>query len=112
MRFHLLSRLICLFAALALAVPFRAQQTAGKQTSGAFRWIDFHSPQDQNIVVWITRSLQVEKWTAIREIGVMYDAALVVTADRESPQSSPSDNSFTVWNGRSPATSSRRCSKV
>jgi hypothetical protein len=40
----------------------------------------------------------VEKWTAIREIGVVYDAALVVTSEREGPQSLPSDDSFTVWN--------------
>jgi antitoxin component of MazEF toxin-antitoxin module len=49
-------------------------------------------------VAWIERSLQVEKWTSIREIGVVYDAALVVTADREGPQSSPGNDSFTVWN--------------
>jgi len=93
MRVGLPSRLICLIAALALAVPAHAQQT-----SGTFRWIDFHDPKDQNIVAWIARSLQVEKWTAIREIGVVYDAALVVTADREGPQSLPGNDGFTVWN--------------
>ena len=83
------------FAAIiiVLAFPLGAQQT-----SGTFRWIDFHDPKDQNIVAWIARSLQVEKWTAIREIGVVYDAALVVTSNREGPQSLPSDDSFTVWN--------------
>jgi hypothetical protein len=83
------------FAAIiiVLALPLGAQQT-----SGTFRWIDFHDPKDQNIVAWIARSLQVEKWTAIREIGVMYDAALVVTTDREGPQSLPSNDSFTIWN--------------
>ena len=80
-------------AALALVLPASAQQT-----SGNFRWIDFHSSRDQNIVVWVTRSLEVEKWTSIREIGVVYDAALVVTADRPGPQSLPGDDSFTVWN--------------
>jgi hypothetical protein len=78
---------------LVLALPLSTQQT-----SGNFRWIDFHDPKDQNIVAWIARSLQVEKWTAIREIGVVYDAALVVTTDRGGPQSVPSDDSFTVWN--------------
>jgi hypothetical protein len=80
-------------AALALAVPLHAQQT-----SGTFRWIDFHDSKDQNIVAWITRSLTVEKWTAIREIGVVYDAALVVTTDRPTPNSPPSDDTFTIWN--------------
>ncbi len=60
--------------------------------------MDFHDPKDQNIVAWITRSLAVEKWTAIREIGLVYDAALVVTADRSNPQSPPGDDSFTIWN--------------
>lgn len=69
-----------------------------QQTSDTFRWINFHSQQDQNIVTWVTRSLQVENWTAIREIGVVYDAALVVTADRTTPQSAPGDDTFAVWN--------------
>ena len=93
MRVDLSRRLIGLIAVLALAVPISAQQT-----SGTFRWIDFHDAKDQNIVAWVTRSLQVEKWTAIREIGVVYDAALVVTTDRPAPQSPPSDDTFTIWN--------------
>ncbi len=93
MQVDLLRRLIVLAAALAFAVPLGAQQT-----SGTFRWIDFHDPKDQNIVAWITRSLTVEKWTAIREIGVVYDAAMVVTSDRPGPQSAPGDDSFTIWN--------------
>jgi hypothetical protein len=88
-----LRRLICGAAALALAVPLSAQQT-----SDTFRWIDFHSPKDQNIVAWVARSLEVENWTAIREIGVVYDAALVVTTNRPTPESSPSDDTFTIWN--------------
>ncbi|MGA2206288.1 MAG: hypothetical protein ABSG10_06120 [Terracidiphilus sp.] len=93
MQVDLSRRLIAVFAALALSASLGAQQT-----SGSFRWIDFHNPKDQNIVAWVTRSLQVEKWTAIREIGVVYDAALVVTADRSGPQSPPSDDTFTIWN--------------
>lgn len=93
MQFHLVRRLICGAAALALSVPLFAQQT-----SDTFRWIDFHSPKDQNIVAWVTRSLTVEDWTAIREIGVVYDAALVVTTKRSKPESSPSDDAFTIWN--------------
>jgi len=83
------------FAAIiiVLALPLHAQQT-----SGTFRWVDFHDPKDQNIVAWITRSLQVEKWTAIREIGLVYDAALVVTTNREGPQASPGTDSFAIWN--------------
>jgi hypothetical protein len=80
-----------LFAALLIATaPACAQQDP-------FRWMDFHSPQDRDIVVWVQQSLGAEKWTAIREIGVQYDAALVVTTLRSSPQSQPSDDTFTVW---------------
>jgi len=42
--------------------------------------------------------MQVEDWTAIREIGVEYDAALVVTSDRTNPQAPPSNDTFTIWN--------------
>jgi hypothetical protein len=83
---------------MVLAVPLFAQQPAENQGTANFRWLDFHSPQDQSMVSWVTRSLQVEKWTAIREIGVQYDAALVVTTDRATPQSVPSSDSFTIWN--------------
>lgn len=59
--------------------------------------MDFHNPKDQDIVVWVTRSLAVQDWSAIREIGVKYDAALVVTTKRASPQSLPEDDTFSVW---------------
>ena len=84
-----------LFALLAatLSVPSSAQQAPD-----SFRWIDFHSAKDQSVVSWVRRSLDPEKWTAIREIGVEYDAALVVTTLRATPQSQPSADTFTVWN--------------
>ena len=75
-----------------------AHALPAQQTSGTFRWVDFHAPEDQNIVAWVTRSLQMQKWTAIREIGLVYDAALVVTTDRSGPQSPPSTDRFTIWN--------------
>jgi hypothetical protein len=84
---------LLLFMALAVAVPLAAQPP-----TDTFRWVDFHSTQDQSIIVWVTHSLQVEKWTAIREIGVLYDAALVVTTDRATPESAPGTDSFTIWN--------------
>jgi hypothetical protein len=77
-------------ATLITTAPLRAQQDP-------FRWMDFHSPEDRDIVVWVQQTLGAEKWTAIREIGVQYDAALVVTTLRPSPQSSISDDTFTVW---------------
>jgi hypothetical protein len=77
-------------AALVVAVPVEAQQDS-------FRWMDFHSPKDQDIVVWVTRALEVEHWSSIREIGVIYDAALVVTTQRTNPQGSPSSDTFQLW---------------
>ena len=78
--------------ALAATLPLFPQQPPDN-----FRWVNFHSSKDQNIVVWVTRSLAIEKWTAIRDIGVEYDAALVVTSDRPTPQSAPSTDTFSVW---------------
>lgn len=78
---------------LVAAVPIHAQQAFGN-----FYWVDFHSQKDQDVIVWVTRSLAVEKWTAIREIGVEYDSALVLTTDRATPQSPANTDTFTVWN--------------
>ncbi len=84
--------LLLLMALLAAATPLRAQRE-----HDSFRWIDFHSPKDQDTVVWVTRSLEAEKWTAIREIGVLYDAALVVTTLRAAPEAPANADTFSVW---------------
>ena len=67
------------------------------QSTDAFHWVDSHSTKDMSVVVWVTRSLAVEDWTAIREIGVEYDAALVETVDRATPQSQPNADTFSIW---------------
>src|SRR5208337_990672 len=77
---------------LTAALPIYSQQAPD-----TFRWIDFHSPKDQDVVTWVTRSLAVEDWTAIREIAVEYDAALVVTSRRANPQSAATADTFNVW---------------
>ncbi len=71
--------------------------SSAAQAPDAFRWIDFHTPDDQDVVVWVTRALDGQKWTAIREIGVEYDAALVITTFRASTQASPNHDTFTIW---------------
>jgi hypothetical protein len=93
MRFVFLRRLVSLavFASLLTAT------LPAQQAQDAFRWVNFHSQQDQLVVAWVTRSLQVDQWTAIREIGVQYDAALVITSLRATPQSLPADDTFSVW---------------
>ncbi len=67
------------------------------QAPDTFRWIDFHAQNDQDVVVWVTRALDNEKWTAIREIGVQYDAALVITSLRGTPQSATTRDTYTIW---------------
>jgi hypothetical protein len=86
------SALRFLLSVLLLAVA----GTASAQEN-QFRWVDFHSDKDQSYVTWVTRSLETQKWTAIREIGVLYDAALVVTTDRATQDTSPATDTFQVW---------------
>jgi hypothetical protein len=91
-------RIIARPGILILAVFFAAAfPLSSQQAPDTFRWIDFHSPKDQDVVVWVTRSLAVADWTAIREIAVEYDAALVVTTKRATPQSAANSDSFTIW---------------
>ena len=68
----------------------------GAQQS-AIHWVDFHSDADQPVIVWVERALTDEKWTAIREIGVLYDAALVVTSERENAEALPGSETFQMW---------------
>jgi hypothetical protein len=89
---RVLFRCLCFAAMAALLVAPRA----GAQED-SFRWVDFHAAKDQDIVVWVTRAMDSEKWNAIREIGVIYDAALVVTTSRTNPQASPSGDAFQMW---------------
>jgi hypothetical protein len=90
MRLQLFLVLVFIFAALSVPACAPAQQDS-------FRWMDFHSAKDQDVVVWVTRSLEAEKWSSIREIGVIYDAALVVTTLRTNPAASPGSDTFNLW---------------
>jgi hypothetical protein len=92
MRFVSNSLLPSLLAAMLIAAPLPAQQAPD-----TFRWIDFHSAKDQDVLTWVNRSLTVENWSSIREIGVEYDAALVVTTTRSNPQSLPASDTFSIW---------------
>lgn len=95
MRIHFpLSKLRHTLALLALPIAAALPVVAQQDT---FHWIDFHSDKDQPVIVWVTRSLDADKWSAIREVGVLYDAALVVTTLRHSPDASPASDTFDVW---------------
>jgi hypothetical protein len=91
MRGRLLRILIlACFAAALFPLPAFPQEDT-------FRWMDFHSAKDQDILVWVTRALEAEKWSSIREVGVLYDAALVVTSLRTNPQASPDADTVNLW---------------
>jgi hypothetical protein len=80
-----------------VAVLSFANSLSAQQAPDQFRWVNFHSSTDNDVVAWVTRSLEAEHWTSISEIGVEYDAALVVTMMRPSSQALPSGDLFTVW---------------
>jgi len=82
------------FIAAALAV---GATSCPAQAPDNFRWVDFHSSNDQDVVNWVTGALGAQKWTAIREIGVEYDQALVITTLRNSAQGTPNRDSFSIW---------------
>ena len=84
-------------ALVLIAILIAAASLPAQQAPDTFRWIDFHSQKDQDVVTWVTRSLAVQDWTAIREIAVQYDAALVVTTNRPNPQSAANAETFNVW---------------
>lgn len=87
--------LLCWAVALLMMAIGVGSCTA--QAPDSFRWIDFHSPNDQDVVNWVRRALDQQKWTAIREIGVEYDQALVITTNRNSGQGTPNRDSFSAW---------------
>ena len=84
-------------AGLVALATASAPSLSTAQAPDSFRWIDFQSPSDQDVLIWVTRALDGQKWSAIREIGVQYDAALVVTTYRTSAQASPNRDTFTIW---------------
>jgi hypothetical protein len=80
-----------------VALGFISAASLFAQQGDSFHWMDFHSAKDQDVIVWVTRALENQKWTAIREIGVQYDAALVVTTERASALSAANADTFTIW---------------
>lgn len=83
--------------ALGVLAMVLAASPCTAQAPDNFRWVDFHSANDQDVVNWVRRALEEQKWTAIREIGVEYDQALVITTNRNSPQGAPNRDSFSMW---------------
>jgi hypothetical protein len=96
-RLTLLTQIIRL-SSITLALFITVSGTLHGQTAmEAFHWVDFHDAKDAPTIQWVTTELKAEKWTAIREIGVQWDSALVVTTLRETPQSPPPADKYTIW---------------
>ena len=91
-------RHLSLIGAIATAwAVLGALHAFAQPATEAFHWVNFHDPKDAAIVQWVNHDLTAEKWTAIREIGVAWDSALVITTQRPTPQSTPSTDTYTFW---------------
>ena len=82
--------------AIALGTCLSARSSAQTDIAG-FHWVNFHDAKDAPFVAWVTESLKAEKWTVIREIGVQWDSALVLTSARATAQSTPPADIYTIW---------------
>jgi hypothetical protein len=74
---------------LSLSVGARAQMPTG------FHWVNFK--QEPDTVARIAKVLQAENYSAIREIGVVADFALVLTTEREPEWTTPEGDMWTVY---------------
>ncbi len=85
---------------MLLAVGVTTQTVLAQPSAESFHWVSFHrsaDPKDDMIIQWVNRALAAEKFTHIREIGVAWDSALVVTSERPTPQSLPASDTYTFW---------------
>lgn len=84
-------------AVSAFALP---ETVAAQPAANEFHWVSFHrsaDPNDEKVVEWVNRALTAEKFTQLREIGVAWDSALVITSERATPQSLPASDTYTFW---------------
>lgn len=70
-------------------------QSASAQALEGFSWTDLR--QDSERVAAVTKSLEGEKYTALREIAVVGDAALVITSTRANPTAKPEQDQYTAY---------------
>lgn len=88
-----LSRFVKYVAVALLSVLPTA--SAWAQAPSDFHWVDLEK-DDWNVGL-IKKALQREHLTAIRDIGLIGDAALVFTADRAHPDGIPDNDTITVY---------------
>lgn len=68
---------------------------ANAQAVEGFAWTDLRGETDRVGVV--TKALEGEKYTALREIAVVSDEALVITASRPNPTARPDQDHYIVY---------------
>jgi hypothetical protein len=77
--------------ALLLAVT----ASAHAQVLEGFNWVDLKT--DTSTVTTVTKALEAQKYTALREIGLIGDQALVITATRGDLIAQPQQDRFNVY---------------
>jgi hypothetical protein len=65
------------------------------QVLEGFNWADLHA--DTDTVATVTKALDGEKYSALREIAVVGDEALVITSTRQTPTAKPEQDHFTAY---------------
>jgi hypothetical protein len=68
---------------------------AQAQVLDGFSWVDLKS--DTDTVTKVSHALAAQKYTALREIGVAGEHALVITTLRANPTADPDKDTFTAW---------------
>jgi hypothetical protein len=79
-----------------LLVSLAISASAHGQTPAGFHWVDFK--RESATVQKIEQALKGEDYTAIREIGVSSDSALVMVIQREADQAVPEGDQWSVYN--------------
>ena len=84
-----------LFAFFSLVMIFGASAPAHAQVVDGFAWTDMKS--DTQTAAKVAISLANKPYTAIREIGIVGQQALVVTTFRKDPTANPGSDTFTAY---------------
>lgn len=86
-------KIVAVLGLLSCAVV--ATRPALGQVLDGFSWVDFKS--DTDTVAKVNHALAAQKYTALREIGVAGEHALVITTLRTNATAQPEKDVFTAW---------------
>jgi hypothetical protein len=80
---------------LAVVFSLFVSATAQAQVIDGFAWVDLKT--DTQTVTKVTTFLANKPYTAIREIGIVNQQALVITTLRKDPTAQPGNDTFTAY---------------